>query len=73
MFTHAQIWAAIDPIAEAQEVSVSALAQRAGLDATAFNRPKRVGPDGPQLRRSQGFSRSQIWISEHWLTRWTLC
>ena len=46
MFTHAQIWAAIDAIAEVQGVSVSALAQRASLDATAFNRSKRVGPDG---------------------------
>jgi phage repressor protein C with HTH and peptisase S24 domain len=46
MFTHAQIWAAIDAIAKAQGISVSALAIRAGLDPTAFNRSKRIGRDG---------------------------
>jgi phage repressor protein C with HTH and peptisase S24 domain len=46
MFTHAQIWAAIDAIAETQGISVSALAEKAGLDPTAFNRSKRVGRDG---------------------------
>jgi phage repressor protein C with HTH and peptisase S24 domain len=46
MFTHTQIWAAIDGIAEARGMSVSALAKRAGLNATAFNRSKRVGRDG---------------------------
>jgi phage repressor protein C with HTH and peptisase S24 domain len=46
MFTHKQIWAAIDAIAEAQGMSVSALAKSAGLDATAFNRSKRFGRYG---------------------------
>jgi phage repressor protein C with HTH and peptisase S24 domain len=46
MFTHTQIWAAIDAIAENQGISVSALARKAGLDPTAFNRSKRVGRDG---------------------------
>jgi phage repressor protein C with HTH and peptisase S24 domain len=46
MFTHQQIWAAIDAIAEIQGISASALAIRAGLDPTAFNRSKRVSRDG---------------------------
>jgi hypothetical protein len=46
MFTHKQIWAAIDALAEAQGMSVSGLAKSAGLDATAFNRSKRFGPHG---------------------------
>jgi phage repressor protein C with HTH and peptisase S24 domain len=46
MFTHKQIWAAIDAIAQAQGISVSALAKCAGLDATTFNRSKRFNPDG---------------------------
>jgi phage repressor protein C with HTH and peptisase S24 domain len=46
MFTHAQIWAAIDAIAETQGTSVSGLAKKPGLDPTAFNRSKRVGRDG---------------------------
>jgi phage repressor protein C with HTH and peptisase S24 domain len=46
MFTHKQIWAAIDVIAEAQGMSVSALAKSAGLDATTFNRSKRLSSHG---------------------------
>ena len=46
MFTHAQLWAAIDAIAEARGLSVSALAKKAGLDTSALNLSKRVSPDG---------------------------
>ena len=46
MFTHKQIWAAIDAVAEARGLSVSALAKKAGLNASALNLSKRVGPDG---------------------------
>src|SRR5215213_4997643 len=46
MVTYTQLWAAIDAIAEARGISVSALAISAGLDATAFNRSKRVSRDG---------------------------
>ncbi|MBV6656283.1 MAG: helix-turn-helix transcriptional regulator [Devosiaceae bacterium] len=44
--SHAQIWSAIDALAERKGMSVSALARRAGLDATAFNRSKRFSQDG---------------------------
>jgi phage repressor protein C with HTH and peptisase S24 domain len=46
MFTHTQIWAALDAIAEAQGTSVSALAKSAGLDATSFNLSKRINRNG---------------------------
>ncbi|WP_132250120.1 S24 family peptidase, partial [Methylobacterium segetis] len=43
---HEQIWTAIDRLAERHGFSASGLARRAGLDATSFNRSKRIGPDG---------------------------
>ena len=46
MLTHARVWAAIDVLAERYGLSTSGLARKAGLDATSFNRSKRVGPDG---------------------------
>lgn len=46
MLSHEQIWTAIDRLAERYQLSASGLARRAGLDATSFNRSKRVGPDG---------------------------
>ena len=48
MITHKQIWQAIDAMAERNGLSASALAKRAGLDSTSFNKSKRVGPDGRQ-------------------------
>ena len=46
MFTHKQLWNAIDGLADKHGLSASGLAKRAGLDPTAFNPSKRVGPDG---------------------------
>jgi phage repressor protein C with HTH and peptisase S24 domain len=43
---HSDIWKAIDSLAERHGLSTSGLARRAGLDPTAFNRSKRVTPDG---------------------------
>ena len=48
MFTHKQVWQAIDAIAQRNGLSASGLAKRAGLDSTSFNKSKRVGPDGRQ-------------------------
>ncbi len=42
MFTHSQIWKALDTIAERNGLSVSGLAKKAGLDPTSFNKSKRV-------------------------------
>jgi phage repressor protein C with HTH and peptisase S24 domain len=46
MFSHKQVWAAIDTIAERYGYSASGLAKKSGLDPTSFNPSKRSGPDG---------------------------
>lgn len=46
MISHDSIWAAIDRLAESAALSTSGLARKAGLDPTAFNRSKRVSPEG---------------------------
>jgi len=48
MLTHWQIWSAIEALARRQGISLSALARKAGLDPTIFNRSKRVTPSGKQ-------------------------
>ena len=48
MLTHNQVWAAIDSLAAANGMSASALARRAGLDATTFNKSKRISEAGRQ-------------------------
>ena len=46
MFTHKDIWKAIDKLAEGAGYSPSGLARQAGLDPTTFNKSKRISPDG---------------------------
>ncbi|MHC8508721.1 MAG: S24 family peptidase [Rhodospirillales bacterium] len=46
MLRHADVWRAIDRLAEEHGLSVSALARRSGLDPTTFNRSKRIGIGG---------------------------
>jgi len=46
VLSHARIWQAIDRLAERHKLTTSALARRAGLDATTFNKSKRASPDG---------------------------
>lgn len=58
--SHAQLWKAIDGLACQEGISVSALAKRAGLDATSFNPSKRYGPGDPPRPR---------WPSTESLTR----
>lgn len=58
--SHAQLWKAIDGLARHEGISVSALAKRAGLDATSFNPSKRFGPGEPPRPR---------WPSTESLTR----
>lgn len=41
-----QIWDAVDKLAKSQGMSPSGLAKSAGLDATTFNKSKRIRPDG---------------------------
>jgi phage repressor protein C with HTH and peptisase S24 domain len=44
--THDQVWTALDRLAERAGLSASALAKRAGLDPTTFNKSKRVTHEG---------------------------
>lgn len=46
MLTHDQVWGALDRLAARAGLSPSGLARRAGLDATTFNKSKRITPDG---------------------------
>lgn len=46
MLSHAQIWNALDRLAERNGLSPSGLAKKAGLDATTFNKSKRITNDG---------------------------
>lgn len=46
ILTHAQVWTALDRLAERAGLSASGLAKRSGLDATTFNKSKRVTGDG---------------------------
>ncbi len=46
MFTHAQVWSAIDRLAHEHSLSPSGLARKAGLDATSFNKSKRINAQG---------------------------
>lgn len=58
MFTHKQVWNAIDVIAERYGFSASGLAKKAGLDPTSFNPSKRNGPDGrPRWPTMESISR----------------
>ena len=57
---HSQLWKAIDSLARHEGLSVSALARRAGLDATSFNPSKWFGPGEPPRPR---------WPSTESLTR----
>jgi phage repressor protein C with HTH and peptisase S24 domain len=46
MLSHERVWAAIDALAARHGMTASGLARKAGLDATSFNRSKRVSPEG---------------------------
>ncbi len=41
-----EIWTGLEELAQAKGLSLSALAQKAGLDPTSFNKSKRIGADG---------------------------
>ncbi len=46
MFSHDDMWRAIDRLADGHGYSPSGLAKKAGLDPTTFNKSKRVSGDG---------------------------
>lgn len=43
---HSDIWSGLDKLAKSSGLSASGLARRAGLDPTAFNKSKRINPQG---------------------------
>ena len=59
MFSHSQMWSAIDALAQNHDMSVSRLARNAGLDPTTFNKSKRMAGDG-RLRWPSTESLSKI-------------
>jgi len=46
MYSHTDIWRAIDRLAQTFGYSPSGLAKKAGLDPTTFNKSKRISADG---------------------------
>lgn len=46
MYTHTEIWTALDRLAENLSISRSGLARKAGLDPTSFNPSKRYSANG---------------------------
>lgn len=46
MFSHSDIWNALDRLAQVLSTSPSGLARQAGLDPTTFNKSKRQSPSG---------------------------
>lgn len=55
---HAQIWRAIDALADSRGLTPSGLARLAGLDPTTFNRSKRTAADGkPRWPSTESLSR----------------
>lgn len=46
MMKYEQVWDAVDKLARINGLSPSGLAKKAGLDATTFNKSKRIRPDG---------------------------
>nr|WP_314526406.1 helix-turn-helix transcriptional regulator [uncultured Brevundimonas sp.] len=49
--SHAKLWKAVDNLARREGLTPSALARRAGLDATSFNPSKRFGAGDPPRPR----------------------
>ena len=48
MLKHADVWRAIDRLAQKHGLSASGLARRSGLDPTTFNKSKRITKEGKQ-------------------------
>ncbi len=56
---HGDIWRGLDLLAERNGLTASALARLAGLDATAFNKSKRMAKDGrPRWPSTESISRA---------------
>lgn len=65
MFTHEEIWKAIDLLAQRHGYSASGLAKKAGLDPTTFNKSKRVSADGkPRWPSTESISKLLVVTGE---------
>ena len=59
MLTHADVWAALDALAENHGLSASGLAKRSGLDSTTFYRSKRTTRGGrPRWPSTESISKA---------------
>lgn len=57
MLSHDQVWKAIDVLASKHGLSPSALARRAGLDPTTFNKSKRFAGDRPRWPSTESIAK----------------
>lgn len=64
MYSHEQIWNGVELLAKKSDMSVSALAKGAGLDATAFNKSKRQSLNGQPRWISTGTLRKILAITD---------
>src|SRR5262249_29138060 len=65
--SHAQVWRAIDALAERRSMTASGLARAAGLDPTTFNKSKRQAPDGkPRWPSTESVSRAIAAADASW-------
>ena len=61
MLKHADVWRAIDRLAQEHGLSPSGLARRAGLDPTTFNKSKRVTREGrPRWPSTESISKIPV-------------
>jgi phage repressor protein C with HTH and peptisase S24 domain len=64
---HAQIWRAIDALAQRRGMTASGLARASGLDPTTFNKSKRQAPDGkPRWPSTESISRALAAAETSW-------
>lgn len=63
---HSKLWSAIDTIADLNNITVSRLAILCGLDATAFNKSKRILATGERFSSSESLSRIKIITGLSW-------
>lgn len=64
---HAQIWRAIDALAQRRGMTASGLARASGLDPTTFNKSKRQAPDGkPRWPSTESIARALAAAETSW-------
>ena len=65
---HQDLWKGIDNLASRHGLTASGLAKLAGLDATAFNKSKRVSSDGdrPRWPSTESLSRAISAVGADW-------